>query len=36
MTLDIRAEFRKFFRTRPWLGMAIGVFIAWAGLASAR
>ncbi|MEO7058141.1 MAG: ABC transporter permease [Lapillicoccus sp.] len=31
MTLAIRAEFRKFFTTRLWWGMAIGVFIAGAG-----
>ena len=29
----ITAEFRKFFTTRLWWGMAIGVFVAGAGLA---
>jgi hypothetical protein len=29
----VRAEFRKFFTTRMWWGMAIGVFVAGAALA---
>ena len=33
MTNAIRAEFRKFFTTRMWWGLAIAMFIAGAGLA---
>ena len=33
MTNAIRAEFRKFFTTRMWWGMAIAIFVAGAGLA---
>jgi len=35
MTNAIRAEFRKFFTTRMWWGMAIAIFVAGAGLAVA-
>ena len=33
MTNAIKAEFRKFFTTRMWWGLAIAMFIAGAGLA---
>ncbi len=33
MTAAVRAEFRKFFTTRMWWGMAIAIFVAGAGLA---
>jgi ABC-type transport system involved in multi-copper enzyme maturation permease subunit len=33
MTNAIKAEFRKFFTTRLWWGMAIAIFVAGAGLA---
>jgi ABC-2 type transport system permease protein len=33
MTNAIKAEFRKFFTTRMWWGMAIAMFVAGAGLA---
>ena len=33
MTNAIRAEFRKFFTTRMWWGLAIAMFVAGAGLA---
>jgi ABC-2 type transport system permease protein len=33
MSAAIRAEFRKFFTTRMWWGMAIAMFVAGAGLA---
>ncbi|WP_406829953.1 ABC transporter permease [Pedococcus sp. KACC 23699] len=32
MTAAVRAEFRKFFTTRMWWGMAIAIFVAGAGL----
>lgn len=35
MTAAVRAEFRKFFTTRMWWGMAIAMFVAGAGLAVA-
>jgi ABC-type transport system involved in multi-copper enzyme maturation permease subunit len=35
MTNAIKAEFRKFFTTRMWWGMAIAMFVAGAGLAVA-
>ncbi|KQZ89026.1 ABC transporter permease [Phycicoccus sp. Root563] len=35
MTAAVRAEFRKFFSTRMWWGMAIAMFVAGAGLAVA-
>ncbi|GAB3069787.1 ABC transporter permease [Phycicoccus sp. Root101] len=33
MTAAVRAEFRKFFTTRLWWGMAIAILVAGAGLA---
>jgi ABC-2 type transport system permease protein len=33
MSAAIKAEFRKFFTTRMWWGMAIAIFVAGAGLA---
>ena len=35
MSAAIRSEFRKFFTTRMWWGMAIAMFVAGAGLAVA-
>ncbi|HEV7194329.1 MAG TPA: ABC transporter permease [Pedococcus sp.] len=35
MTAAVRAEFRKFFTTRMWWGLAIAIFVAGAGLAVA-
>lgn len=34
MTAAIKSEFRKFFTTRLWWGMAIGVFLAGAAFAA--